>query len=95
MDGGFSAVTFICSKTDDISISEAQDSLGLDDQVIPLWEEVDRLTAKMKGLKKDIEDLNKKKTGYDDAANEADEQVDVCEVLREVGNVGTILPALG
>lgn len=28
MDGGFSAVTFICSKTDDISIQEAQDSLG-------------------------------------------------------------------
>lgn len=28
MDGGFSAVTFICSKTDDISLLEAQDSLG-------------------------------------------------------------------
>lgn len=46
MDGRFSAVTFICSKTDDISISEAQDSLGLDEKMIPSWEEIDRLSAR-------------------------------------------------
>ncbi|KAL6715664.1 hypothetical protein ACLMJK_006625 [Lecanora helva] len=35
MDGGFNSVTFICSKTDDISLEEAQDSLGLDDDMAP------------------------------------------------------------
>jgi hypothetical protein len=35
-DGGFSSVTFICSKTDDISITEAIHSLELDDEVAEL-----------------------------------------------------------
>ena len=90
MDGGFSAVTFICSKTDDISISEAQDSLGLDDKVIPSWEELDRLSAKEKDLKKDIEELKKTKTDYDDVANDVDEQIDVWEVLQESVSKGKI-----
>lgn len=68
MDGRFSAVTFICSKTDDISISEAQDSLGLDEKMIPSWEEIDRLSAKEKGLKKPLEELNSTKADYEDAA---------------------------
>jgi hypothetical protein len=32
-DGTYSRITFICSKTDDISITEAADSLGLDDEM--------------------------------------------------------------
>ncbi len=83
MDGGFSAVTFICSKTDDISISEAQDSLGLEDKMTPSWDELDRLSAKKKDLKKDIDELKKTKTDYDDVANDVDEQIDVWEVLQE------------
>lgn len=35
MAGGFNSVTFICSKTDEISLGEAQDSLGLDDEMAP------------------------------------------------------------
>lgn len=38
MDGGFNSVTFICSKTDDVSLEEAQDSLGLSDEMDPDWE---------------------------------------------------------
>ncbi|KAL8858213.1 MAG: hypothetical protein Q9178_005225 [Gyalolechia marmorata] len=90
MDGGFSAVTFICSKTDDISISEAQDSLGLEDKMTPSWDELDRLSAKKKDLKKDIEELKKTKTDYDDVANDVDEQIDVWEVLQESVSNGKI-----
>ena len=82
MDGGFSAVTFICSKTDDISISEAQDSLGLDDKMIPSWDELDRLSAKQKDLKKQLEELNNTKADYEDVANDVDEEIEVWEVLE-------------
>ncbi|KAI4087546.1 MAG: hypothetical protein LQ344_006699 [Seirophora lacunosa] len=83
MDGGFSAVTFICSKTDDISISEAQESLGLDDKMTPSWEELDRLSAKQKDLKKRLEELNESKNVYDDVANDVDEQIEVWETLED------------
>ncbi|EAW12440.1 uncharacterized protein ACLA_064110 [Aspergillus clavatus NRRL 1] len=33
MDGGFNTVTFICSKTDDISLIECQESLGLEEEI--------------------------------------------------------------
>lgn len=33
MDGGFNTVTFICSKTDDISLMECQESLGLEEEM--------------------------------------------------------------
>lgn len=82
MDGGFSAVTFICSKTDDISISEAQDSLGLDDKMTPSWEELDRLSARQKDLKKQLEELSNTKADYEDVANDVDEQIEVWEVLE-------------
>lgn len=82
MDGGFSAVTFICSKTDDISISEAQDSLGLDDKMIPSWNELDRLSAKQKDLKKQLEELNNTKADYEEVANDVDEQIEVWEILE-------------
>ncbi|KAL8652063.1 MAG: hypothetical protein Q9226_004426 [Calogaya cf. arnoldii] len=82
MDGGFSAVTFICSKTDDISISEAQDSLGLDDRMVPSWEELDRLSAKQKDLKNQLGELNNTKADYEDVANDVDEQIEVWETLE-------------
>ncbi|KAG8526802.1 uncharacterized protein KY384_008231 [Bacidia gigantensis] len=88
MDGGFSSVTFICSKTDDISLTEAQDSLGLDDELGPLWEELDRLSAKRKGLKKQIEEMKETKAVYDEVGNDTDEQLEKWETLLENLNDG-------
>lgn len=82
MDGSFSAVTFICSKTDDISISEAQESLGLDDKMVPSYEELDRLSAKEKELKKQVAELNETKAVYTDVAEDADDQFEVWETLE-------------
>ncbi|KAK0714662.1 hypothetical protein B0H67DRAFT_488640 [Lasiosphaeris hirsuta] len=39
-DGSFSTVTFICSKTDDISITEASESLGFEEQNAGLWSKI-------------------------------------------------------
>ncbi|KAL8716632.1 MAG: hypothetical protein Q9225_006051, partial [Loekoesia sp. 1 TL-2023] len=90
MDGGFSAVTFICSKTDDISISEAQDSLGLDEKMVPSWEELDRLSAEQKALEKQLKELKETKTVYEDVANDVDEQIEVWETLQESVNDGKV-----
>ena len=93
MDGGFNAVTFICSKTDDISLIEAQDSLGLDEQMQPSWEKIDSLAAMQKDLKKRLEDMEEMKTVYEEVANDADEQIEEWESIRESVSKGRIVYA--
>lgn len=62
---------------DDISISEAQDSLGLDERMIPSREELDRLSAKQKSLKKQIQKLRESEDVYEEVANDIDEQIEI------------------
>ncbi len=57
MDGGFNSVTFICSKTDDISLEEAQDSLGLSDEMEPDWDQLEKLVKKTKSMKKQMDEM--------------------------------------
>lgn len=83
MDGGFNSVTFICSKTDDISLEEAQVSLGLDEDMEPSWAEMDELRKKQKSLKKDLEELQDTKAMYAEVMNDNDEQIEVWDALRE------------
>ncbi|KAK4694636.1 hypothetical protein P7C71_g2978, partial [Lecanoromycetidae sp. Uapishka_2] len=83
MDGGFNSVTFICSKTDDISIEEAQTSLGLDEEMEPSWAEMDDLRKKQKTLKRDLEEMQDTKAVYAELMNDSDEQIEVWDTLRE------------
>jgi hypothetical protein len=83
MDGGFSTVTFICSKTDDISLMEAQESLGLEEEMGALWERSDANTDEKRRLKKEIEQLKEIKEVYTAASDEAEEQLEVWEKLEE------------
>jgi hypothetical protein len=83
MDGGFSTVTFICSKTDDISLMEAQESLGLEDVMSELWQKSDENTDKKRLLKKEIEELKSTKELYAEATDEAEEQLEIWEKLEE------------
>ena len=91
MDGGFSAVTFICSKTDDISLMEAQESLGLDEQMLPSWEKVDDLVAEQKRLKQQLEEMKDSMAVYEEVANDADEQIEVWEKLEESASGGEVV----
>ena len=75
------SVTFICSKTDDISLTEAQDSLGLDDETAPAYEELAVLKSTLKSSKKELEDLKDSKSMFEDVMNDADEQIEVWEGL--------------
>ena len=92
MDGGFNSITFICSKTDDISLEEAQDSLGLDSEMAPSWEEMDRLVKKQKSIKKHLEEMKETKAVYADAMNDVDEQVS--NLLRHIFSSRSVLAIL-
>lgn len=83
MDGGFNSVTFICSKTDDISFEEAQDSLGLDDEMAPYWAEIDELSKKQKAMNTRLKELKETKAIYGETANDIDEQLDEWQILKE------------
>ena len=74
MDGGFSSVTFICSKTDNISLTEASDSLGLDEENGPAWEEIVPHAKKQKELKKELKALAETKTTCGETVADVDEQ---------------------
>ncbi len=76
-------VTFICSKTDDISLMEAQESLDLNDQMGPRWDEIDALIKKQKVLSKELDALKDSKAVYSEVINDADEQIEVWEGLKE------------
>lgn len=49
----------------------------------PSWDEIDSLSKRQRALKKQMEDLKDSKAVYDDVANDADEQMEVWQSLRE------------
>lgn len=91
LDGGFNDVTFICSKTDDISLTEAQDSLGLGEELGPMWSQIDALDDKKKKLQKSIEDNKTAKGDITAAMDEVDDQLDIWTDLSEKQSNGDIV----
>ena len=83
MDGGFNSVTFICSKTDDISLEEAQDSLGLTDEMDPDWEELEKLEKKEKSIQKQMDEMKATKAVYGETMSDIDEQLEIWDGLKE------------
>ncbi|KIW97825.1 uncharacterized protein Z519_01409 [Cladophialophora bantiana CBS 173.52] len=83
MDGGLSSVTFICSKTDDISITEAQDSLGLEEELAPMWAELGDLEKKKDAMKIQIKQLQDSRSDVDAAMDSAEDEMDTWEKLQE------------
>ena len=75
-------VTFICSKTDDISLMEAQESLGLDEEMGDFWLEKEEFTKKAESLTKELDELKESRIVYSETYNDADEQIDVWETLK-------------
>jgi hypothetical protein len=75
-DGIYSAVTFICSKTDDISITEAAESLDLEEETEKLWGRADGIESEIRTLKKHVTKMRDEK-----AANE--EILEQCEYMWE------------
>ncbi|KAH7117730.1 hypothetical protein B0J11DRAFT_90327 [Dendryphion nanum] len=82
-DGGFSSVTFICSKTDDISITEAADSLELDDQIDELEDKACEYEKQVETLRDKQYNLRESEEIYAVAFRETDDELQVWKELQE------------
>jgi hypothetical protein len=91
MDGGYNSVTFICSKTDDISLMEAISSLGLEDEMGALWAKVDAFSTDIRNLKKELDQHKSSKGDYSVAIEEADEALEIWMKLGDDAEDGGIV----
>lgn len=82
-DGIYSRVTFICSKTDDISVMEASDSLGLEEQMSASWTEIDRIASEKKTLKNKIQELRDTKKDLSAVLDDIEDELEVWEKLKD------------
>ena len=83
MDGGYSSVTFICTKTDDISLTEAHESLSLEEEFQPLYRRHHELVQANKAHHVSLVDLKAAKSSISAALESAEEEADVCDKLQE------------
>ncbi|EMR86879.1 hypothetical protein ACHAPC_002340 [Botrytis cinerea] len=81
-DGQFSRITFICSKTDDISVLEASDSLGLEEVMTEDNAKIDQIDKQVDKLNAKIAELKESMTVYNDIYHDADDSLDVWDDLR-------------
>ncbi|TGO46555.1 hypothetical protein BCON_0318g00050 [Botryotinia convoluta] len=81
-DGQFSRITFICSKTDEISVLEASDSLGLEDVMTEDYAKIDQIDKQVDILNAKIAELKGSMAVYNDIYHDADESLDVWDDLR-------------
>ncbi|RMY69573.1 hypothetical protein D0863_06362 [Hortaea werneckii] len=92
-DGTYNAVTFICSKTDDISRTEATDSLGIGDEMEELDEKLEQVSRQKRSLQKHLQELEAQKKDHADVADQVDEQLEAFEDLLERAKEGeTVYP---
>ncbi|KAF1980770.1 hypothetical protein K402DRAFT_343737 [Aulographum hederae CBS 113979] len=81
-DGQFSSVSFICSKTDDISITEAADSLNLGPKIQDDFDERKRLDAERLAAKKSMDKLREEKSVFEEIIERSDSQIETWEDLQ-------------
>ncbi|KAK3491869.1 hypothetical protein B0T13DRAFT_518836 [Neurospora crassa] len=82
-DGAYSAVTFICSKTDDISVTEAVESLNLEERVSQHETQIRSKEDEIKKLKKKLGELKDQEAACDEIRDHIEEELDKWEVLLE------------
>ncbi|KAK3996792.1 hypothetical protein QBC44DRAFT_257761, partial [Cladorrhinum sp. PSN332] len=81
-DGTYSAVTFICSKTDDISVTEAAESLNLEDEISVAWTRIEELQDRIKEIKTKIIELKDEQNAIDELLDRNDTAWDQWDSLR-------------
>ncbi|KAI8631989.1 hypothetical protein F5Y19DRAFT_382458 [Xylariaceae sp. FL1651] len=90
-DGTYSAVSFICSKTDDISITEAAESLGLEEEISESWNFAEDMRRTKGSLQSEISDLKKTKAALSDQLDECEAKIDLWEDLQsQISNGRTV-----
>jgi GTPase SAR1 family protein len=92
-DGSIGAVTFICSKTDDISRTEAADALQLGDVVAEQEAERDSIELEKRGLKEERKRMQAEREDHDDSVEQHDDQITYWEeVLDKIENGEPVAP---
>ncbi|KAH6648251.1 hypothetical protein BKA67DRAFT_522596 [Truncatella angustata] len=81
-DGTYSAVTFICSKTDDINVEEASLSLGIENEISESFDRSAYLKRSKLDLKRKLGDLRDKKAAYTDTVDQIETKWDAWDELR-------------
>ncbi|KAH9882765.1 hypothetical protein J1614_000131 [Plenodomus biglobosus] len=92
-DGGFSSITFICSKTDDISITEAIDSLELEDEIATFEHERTECTKQIEKIEKQLLKLKDEQADYKVAQRNASEEIEEWENLKDLLDDGKVVYA--
>lgn len=81
IDGAYNPVTFICSKTDDISITEAIDSLELDEQLATAYDNIQQLSAARRVLEAKLGHCKEQLDDVSTAVDKADEDLEAWEEI--------------
>lgn len=87
-DGTYESVSFICSKTDDINITEASESVGSTEQINEWWDEIDRLEREEKELRKKENALKEERAVRSEIYDDQDTLVQKYEDLLEEAEEG-------
>jgi hypothetical protein len=82
-DGGFSSVTFICSKTDDISITETIDTLELEEEVEELYDQQRKHEQEIETIRGKISELKEAQDVYRIAGGETSTDIETWEELQD------------
>ncbi|KAH0183485.1 hypothetical protein KCU99_g9481, partial [Aureobasidium melanogenum] len=82
-DGTYSAVTFICSKTDDISNTEATDSLSLADEIEELDDQLILIEHQRRETDKEARKLEDQKMALRNTMDNCDDVIEEWEALEE------------
>lgn len=88
MDGGFSSISFICSKSDDVSVSEAMLSLHLEDELDPQSMEIEKLDKQRVEKQQKLDELQETRNDIADANDELDEQLSTWDELKDKAEDG-------
>ncbi|KAI0148196.1 hypothetical protein F4776DRAFT_606585 [Hypoxylon sp. NC0597] len=87
-DGTYSAVSFICSKTDDISITEAVDSLDLEEEISESWNKTEELEKSKRGSQSYLAELKERKGVLDREVDEIDNSCDLWDEIQDDISMG-------
>lgn len=82
-DGTYSAVSFICSKTDDISLTEATDSLNLGDKMADLDQKVADIDSCHLNATKELRVARDSVRDYEDSMEQIEAEEEVWEDLED------------
>ena len=95
LDGTYSNITFVCSKTDDISVTEALKVMPKEERAYKISEQRHRLESELKKLEKKPGTMNKRISEFTKAIDAHDKEIDRMEkALRSAKGQDSVLFAM-